>query len=967
MKKQNKLILKGIADDGVPFKKEIHSLNEVKSSGNYVVICKKASSDNGLPQINGKSHSCFCCEAQLTVTCCYSEDEAQSNAAYGQTLTICDRETGTTLNFVRTISPNKNNGNWSKWNIAECGNEQLVLQNKSISDYDYRGVNPITCAPIDIFNGYYTTDGVYHESTSLQTYIYELSGNVLYSLTTIPLGAQSTANFIVFDHELMPIVAIKKEFTNQSLRNTGVSFIGILNNSINPDAYVLKACSSYYIKNERIAPNSIDGNKIIPFSLSPENTSLFYSKNMFDKNNKDVVLGGYDVGTGIQSNSSLNYSGYIPVGEGEAFVFSADGAFANARFVTFYDSELNYVIPDGYSVCYANSVSTITIPAGVFCVRLTIQASYWETFQMEKGTTPTAYEEYAPKIIENYLPDFQQSSFEIETKTEPISRNIANPTTITYGDIYININNGGVSSASGDWGGHTDYIPITEAGLAIKGGYYGGAAIGYAVYDKNKNFIRGAKADFVAYKDGDAFVRFTIRKDSEVMVCRGVMPMDYEPYKGMRVVATPPHGVRQEVKISLPDKIYAVVGDTLQLFYRGIIQAVNPYNYNILISCSKGSQYPRYFEYTPTTSDIGTVDFKIIILDNNRNIIAASACKLITVAVTKSPTEELKVMCFGDSLTTAGTWCREVDRRLTESEGSPAGNGLNNISFVGSKANDTTGYFGIGGWTWSSYTTEGKPAIRFNVTGVTSLVVGTSYSNNGYTYTIREVNVTEGCGNILCAVDNASYLPQDTGVLTKKTGYGDNSIVYTSYTIDTQNPLWDGEKMSFIPYANKVSDGQIDVVYTLLSWNGLIPHKSNFSDIIEQAKIFADTLHAEFPDAKLKIMGVQVPCVNGGMGANYGATGTSYADGYGMVVTALNMNWAYQEFANSEGYSGFVEFVNVSSQFDSEYCMPYSDIPVNSRCAITERRGTNGVHPANEGYMQIADVVYRNFVANFCQ
>ena len=46
----------------------------------------------------------------------------------------------------------------------------------------------------------------------------------------------------------------------------------------------------------------------------------------------------------------------------------------------------------------------------------------------------------------------------------------------------------------------------------------------------------------------------------------------------------------ETVDISLPDKIYAIVGDTLQLFFRGIIKAVDPYNYNIVVSCSKGKQ-----------------------------------------------------------------------------------------------------------------------------------------------------------------------------------------------------------------------------------------------------------------------------------------------------------------------------------------------------------------------------------------
>ena len=156
----------------------------------------------------------------------------------------------------------------------------------------------------------------------------------------------------------------------------------------------------------------------------------------------------------------------------------------------------------------------------------------------------------------------------------------------------------------------------------------------------------------------------------------------------------------------------------------------------------------------------------------------------------------------------------------------------------------------------------------------------------------------------------------------------------------------------------------VDIVYTLLSWNGLSAGMTDFSTILSMVKTFTDTLHAEFPDAKLRIMGLQVPSVNGGMGANYGATGTSYSDRYGMVVTALNMNQAYQDFANQDDYKSFVEFVNISSQFDSEYNMPQAEATVNTRSSLTEQRGTNGVHPSDNGYMQIADVVYRNLMAS---
>lgn len=433
-----------------------------------------------------------------------------------------------------------------------------------------------------------------------------------------------------------------------------------------------------------------------------------------------------------------------------------------------------------------------------------------------------------------------------------------------------------------------------------------------------------------------------------------------------RIGVTPP----DPVNISLPDTINAIVGDTLQLFFRGMIQAVDPYKYDILVACSKGNKYPRYWQYTPTVADIGTTTFTVTIKDDDRNILASKTCQLVTKNVVQSPAANLNVACFGDSLTAAGKWCAEADRRLTGIGGTPAGKSLTNIAFVGSKQNGITGYFGVGGWTWENYTQQGLPAYRFQVTGVTSLSVGAVYTNNGNTFTIMEVNVTGGTGNILCSVASLNPTPSASGTLTKSSGTGDATITYTSVAQDTQNPLWDWDnnKMSFIPYANAVAGGKIDVVYTLLSWNGQTPGRTDFTSVLNQIKIFADTLHAEFPNAKLKIMGIQVPSVRGGMGANYGATGTSYADGYGMVVTALNQNDVYQEFANRPEYSGFVEFVNVSAEFDTEYNMPHADRAVNTRnTAVTEWVDTNGVHPNDNGYLSIGDVCYRNFVANFCQ
>ena len=325
---------------------------------------------------------------------------------------------------------------------------------------------------------------------------------------------------------------------------------------------------------------------------------------------------------------------------------------------------------------------------------------------------------------------------------------------------------------------------------------------------------------------------------------------------------------------------------------------------------------------------------------------------------------------MGDSLTHGGVWCQEASRRLIGSGGVPAGLSLSNISFVGRKTGGGIGWEGNGGWSWVSYATSGRPAYRFYVTNViTPPAIDAVYTNNEQKFAVAEINITEGAGNIRCIGHGST--PTASGMLTKSSGAGDDTIKFASYKMDAGNPFWNAAKdqLDIKSYVQTYCNGALDVMYFLLSWNGQTPFRTDFSSssCINDAKTLFDHIHSVYPQAKIKLMGIQLPSLNGGMGANYGAAGTSYSDTYGMVVTALNMNQAYHDFANESGYSDFVEFVNVSSQFDSENNMPESDVAVNSRSSKTEKRGTNGVHPSTEGYLQIADVVFRNFVANFCQ
>lgn len=73
-----------------------------------------------------------------------------------------------------------------------------------------------------------------------------------------------------------------------------------------------------------------------------------------------------------------------------------------------------------------------------------------------------------------------------------------------------------------------------------------------------------------------------------------------------------------------------------------------------------------------------------------------------------------------------------------------------------------------------------EPFYRFYVSGVNQLNIDDVYTNNGLTFTIKEINITEGSGNIRCTYTAGSGTPEASGTLTKSSGDGDATITYTS-------------------------------------------------------------------------------------------------------------------------------------------------------------------------------------------
>ena len=107
-------------------------------------------------------------------------------------------------------------------------------------------------------------------------------------------------------------------------------------------------------------------------------------------------------------------------------------------------------------------------------------------------------------------------------------------------------------------------------------------------------------------------------------------------------------------------------------------------------------------------------------------------------------------------------------------------------------------------------------------------------------------------------------------------------------------------------------------------------------------------------------MGIEVPCVNGGVTACYGASGY-YNDWYGYMVSVLNYDKWLEQYVNTE-LKDISLYTDIKSQFDSEHNYPYEMVKVNNRSDTTERIGTNGLHPSIDGYKQIGDAFFRFLV-----
>ena len=413
--------------------------------------------------------------------------------------------------------------------------------------------------------------------------------------------------------------------------------------------------------------------------------------------------------------------------------------------------------------------------------------------------------------------------------------------------------------------------------------------------------------------------------------------------------------------IHLPEKYDLVIGDTFELFYKGVMLCKDPYAYNILVNCPVGKAWGRKFEVTPAAA--GVYSLTITASDDFGNIIDKAETELVIKEKMRSPQRCVNVLCVGDSLTVGGEWVDEVHRRLTKTDAvtfrnhtAPVGEGLTNIKFIGKQTTaGGAGYEGFGGWRFSDYLSTASTTSNYWISCTHTKTDDDQQSiykdENGVMWQLETI---EKARLKFKKYDGVGTMPK-TGRLTYVSGGIDNSdITYTGAALEVGNPFVYNGKIDFADYCKDVGASGIDFCYILLGWNSATAKKDDYKN---DAKRFIDLWLSFNPDMKIIRIGLQSPSLDG-CANNYGASGV-YSEWRTLQEYVFGLDELYSEISSE--YGGNVSYINLSGQFDTEYNMQEITVKANRRSERDITVQSNGVHPAIFGYYQIADAVYRKF------
>ena len=442
--------------------------------------------------------------------------------------------------------------------------------------------------------------------------------------------------------------------------------------------------------NEEHIPE-LSGEKIKEKSINVNNLSFAkVGKNLFDKS---TAIQGYvnDVLGVISPHDTYYASDYMSVLPSTKYTRS------HPHRMAFYDASKNFI--SGSNV--PNNI--ITTPSNAAYVRHTIGGvGPLDTFQFEEGPTGTFYEPYGIYIGHEYIEDADVNVDRIPNGSITLDKvafvksgkNLLDTSRSLKGKYISQIGGSVLENANYE---ASDWIPVNGGDtLTVSNtttGYFR-----YAFYSLGKAFISGnfGGSMTVTAPDDAAYFRFSYKLNDKPQVELGSSATSYEPF-GYYLDGVQVKGIssgttnNEEVNISLPSKLYGVVGKELSIYYNNVIDA-RPTGLDFDVDGSLGMQMEERWVGTPTAE--GTTNLSLSVFKDHKQV-SKKDTSIKTVSISN---KNLSVLYFGDSTVNAGG----VTKRLLELYSEES----SNLTLIGTRGADSTNrHEGRGGWSGAIYRT----------------------------------------------------------------------------------------------------------------------------------------------------------------------------------------------------------------------------------------------------------------------
>ena len=484
------------------------------------------------------------------------------------------------------------------------------------------------------------------------------------------------------------------------------------------------------------------------------------------------------------------------------------------------------------------------------------------------------------------------------------SKNRIDPDAIATG-YYIT--DAGEKYANSNYG-HTGFIPVSEGEvlvLSVKtgGGTNAGTNIRYlCAYDENKNVLSGLGGANLTSYEVPATVCYVVVSQAglggaDSFQLEATLTGNFTAFEEYRKAEykIAPNAIAKEIDAFLPDYICCAVGRTIELYNNQVCLQAEKYNMNWV--CPVGKAMKRKFSITGTDNNVGTHTLTLNIIDDNMDIVWS---KSIELRIVRDTAPVVPILPIGDSLTNAKAWLSEL---IYLSSG--------NISFVGTR-------------------TEGSPGIA---------------DSSG----VRRIMRQEGRSGASAKwyLENRAYTYDNKYV-------GNPDVDYT------QNPFYSVAlgRFSYSHYLETQGSyigGTPKAIVLFLGTNGIAVDPTENANAI---KGIVDNIRKDNATIPIFVVNTIYRGNQNGIGVQVNNDGyASFAGAYKYEEDkkVFNLMARLQELLS--GYTG-VALVPVALAHDSEYNFGSVETPVNPRAKQVEYLPLESVHPQEQGFFQMADVIY---------